>query len=281
MIYTLREGDRGQPVADMQGKLTRCKADGIWGPKTSRALKAYQRKHKLAVDAVAGPETLGQMRIYPVLVLDASHWQGRVDWSAVKAAGADVVILKCSEGLTHADSRYPEHLRGASEAGLLVGAYHYGRSGNDPVTEAGVAVKRALGVRKVHLDVESHDGMPPDELGQWIAAWCAEVERLTGTTGMIYTARWFARPHLDDGAAIPEDGRWPLWAADYVRDARQVASEWDGAWDRHLLWQWTASARWPGFKGRVDANWLFSADGEAAPCSAVVADADYETGAHV
>jgi hypothetical protein len=38
-------------------------ADGIYGPQTRRAVRAYQRNHGLAVDGIAGPVTLGSLGI--------------------------------------------------------------------------------------------------------------------------------------------------------------------------------------------------------------------------
>ncbi len=268
-IYVLREGDRGQPVADMQGKLSRCKADGIWGPKTSKAVQSYQRKHGLGVDAVAGPETLGHMGLAPILGIDLSHHNGVVDWHQIAREGVGFAILKASEGLTWTDKRYARNVLGAASVGIPAAAYHYARVYNDPTAEARAAVAAAAPLKRVHLDVESHHDRSPEELGEWIAAWCAEYEKLTGLTAMIYTASWFAVPRLNDGRSVTsrvDPLKWPLWVADYVRaSTRQVASEWDGSWPRQLLWQFSGSGHCLGVTGRVDLNWLFSVDGETAP----------------
>lgn len=52
----LRRGSRGDAVRYVQGKVGAA-ADGIFGPKTDAAVKAFQRSHGLVVDGIVGPRT--------------------------------------------------------------------------------------------------------------------------------------------------------------------------------------------------------------------------------
>lgn len=58
---TLRKGDRGESVKQLQSKLRdrgyTVAVDGIFGNKTLEAVKAYQADHGLTVDGVAGKKT--------------------------------------------------------------------------------------------------------------------------------------------------------------------------------------------------------------------------------
>ncbi len=58
----LRRGSTGNSVRDLQQTLSALgypvKADGMFGPATERAVRAFQRDHRLAVDGTAGPATL-------------------------------------------------------------------------------------------------------------------------------------------------------------------------------------------------------------------------------
>lgn len=56
----IRSGKRGEVVKFVQGKVGTTK-DGICGSKTVKAIKAYQRKHNLKVDGMAGYNTLIKM----------------------------------------------------------------------------------------------------------------------------------------------------------------------------------------------------------------------------
>lgn len=60
-----RTGDRGHPVSTLQDLLVEHDADldvdGIFGPKTEAAVKAFQEDEELAVDGIAGPTTWGEV----------------------------------------------------------------------------------------------------------------------------------------------------------------------------------------------------------------------------
>lgn len=53
---TLRRGDKGEAVKELQRALGGIAVDGVFGAKTEDAVKAWQRLHKLTADGVAGPK---------------------------------------------------------------------------------------------------------------------------------------------------------------------------------------------------------------------------------
>lgn len=64
----LRKGDKGEDVRALQILLrgrgyngNMGTPDGIFGPKTDAAVRAYQKAKKLAVDGIAGPATMGSL----------------------------------------------------------------------------------------------------------------------------------------------------------------------------------------------------------------------------
>lgn len=62
----LKQGSRGNEVKTMQQKLKNWgyytgKVDGIYGPQTRKAVEYFQRKNKLAVDGIAGKNTLAAL----------------------------------------------------------------------------------------------------------------------------------------------------------------------------------------------------------------------------
>lgn len=61
----LRRGSRGEAVRALQTALTAAghplAADGIFGPATERAVKAFQARNRLAVDGIPGPATMAAL----------------------------------------------------------------------------------------------------------------------------------------------------------------------------------------------------------------------------
>ncbi len=63
----LRNGSSGQEVEKLQRGLKYIgfkpgPIDGIFGPKTDAAVRAFQEHAKLAVDGIVGPKTLGALQ---------------------------------------------------------------------------------------------------------------------------------------------------------------------------------------------------------------------------
>jgi peptidoglycan hydrolase-like amidase len=62
---TVNRGDNGAVVIKLQQELNaagaKLKVDGIFGPKTQAAVKAYQGKNKLVKDGIVGPKTWGAL----------------------------------------------------------------------------------------------------------------------------------------------------------------------------------------------------------------------------
>jgi peptidoglycan hydrolase-like protein with peptidoglycan-binding domain len=61
MNPTLRKGDRGEDVKRMQTLLNtfghQLKVDGIFGSGTDKAVRSFQKSHRLTVDGICGPKT--------------------------------------------------------------------------------------------------------------------------------------------------------------------------------------------------------------------------------
>ena len=62
MPALLKKGSKGEAVTELQGWLYQLgynpgSTDGIFGPKTEKAVKAFQRDTDLQVDGIVGPAT--------------------------------------------------------------------------------------------------------------------------------------------------------------------------------------------------------------------------------
>lgn len=189
--------------------------------------------------------------------VDVSWWQGmRVDWRAVRRAGASFGFLRASCGLTP-DSTYLRNWRemGNGAPQMARGAYHYLEPEHDPVAQAGLFV------------AQCRQGPPADGLA-WLdveenALTDAQVRAFVGRAELdlgrvgIYTSRHKAQ--------VIKLGAWagsrPLWVADWRKVAAPaIPQPWVNAgWD---YWQYTNSGQVPGIPGRVDLSWK-GTDGRA------------------
>lgn len=64
-------------------------------------------------------------RRYAVHGIDASRWQGDIDWRTARASGISFAYLKATEGGDVFDPMFRAHWAGAKKAGVRQGAYHY------------------------------------------------------------------------------------------------------------------------------------------------------------
>ncbi|MCQ2417039.1 MAG: glycoside hydrolase family 25 [Oscillospiraceae bacterium] len=64
-------------------------------------------------------------RKYPVRGVDASHYQGDMDWNVIANQNIRFVFLKATEGSGTIDDCFHRNLENAREAGLYAGAYHF------------------------------------------------------------------------------------------------------------------------------------------------------------
>lgn len=81
---------------------------------------------------------------YPVVGLDVSKHNGEIDFDAVRDDNYQFVFIKATEGKTYKDDAFERNYRGAREAGLMVGAYHFfrkNRSGQEQADNLLGAIK--------------------------------------------------------------------------------------------------------------------------------------------
>jgi lysozyme len=184
--------------------------------------------------------------------IDVSHHQGDVDWAKVKGSGVAFAFAKATEGETYTDPKFARNWAGMREAGLVRGAYHFGRPGRDPVAQARNFVQTVgaqSGDLQLALDLEKDDGKSPAEVWDWTKRFLAEVKRLTGRPGIIYTSRSFWVDKVGDPR---ENLDCPLWIAAYRSGEPPVPKAWS-AWS---FWQHSDKGTVPGVGGNCDLDYF-------------------------
>jgi GH25 family lysozyme M1 (1,4-beta-N-acetylmuramidase) len=187
---------------------------------------------------------------YSIQGIDVSHWQGTVNWSSVKGSGKTFAFCKATEGTTYTDPTFATNWSHMKSAGLIRGAYHFGRPGSDPTTQANRfvnVVKPVSGDLQLVLDIEATDGKTPSQVRSWIVTFINRVKTLTGRPGIIYTGFYFWRDSAGNGSNL----NCPLWLAAYVSNPAAYVP---AAWSTWSFWQYTSSGSVSGVSGNVDRD---------------------------
>lgn len=193
--------------------------------------------------------------------IDVSHWQGRINWSRVRASGIQFAIAKVTEGTNFVDGMYSRNARMARAAGLLFTAYHFAQpSGGvrNAQAQADFFVRHAkLGPRDLvpAIDIETSNGLGPAALQRWVLAFLKRVHGRLGVKPMIYTSPGFWTGNMANTQAIVRAGYRVLWVAHYDTARPSVpAQRWNGrGW---TIWQWTKCGHVSGISGCVDRDAL-------------------------
>lgn len=193
-----------------------------------------------------------------MLGIDVSHHQQEIDWTQVKEAGIDFVMVRLGyrgmeTGLLNEDRYVQQNLQGARDAGLLVGAYFYSQALTpaEAEEEARYALE-ILGDFQLDLPLTFDWELAARTENAQIAAitqcalsFCAVVED-AGYEPMIYFNVYQAMFLMDLHQLT--DYRW--WLAMYDTD-RPFPCRFD-------MWQYTCTGSVPGIEGNVDINVLLT-----------------------
>ena len=119
-----------------------------------------------------------------------------------KLTAKKFAFIKATEGQGYTNPYFEDDVKQAKEAGLRVGSYHFARPGESAALQA---ANYANTIRTMPqpslppvLDIESDDGVGPEEVQRWVKEFVTEVEALTGRTPMIYTYRYFWSEQMGD-----------------------------------------------------------------------------------
>lgn len=186
--------------------------------------------------------------------IDVSHWQGEIDWQAVREDGIEFVMMKATEGVSLVDRRLIDNVEGARRAGIPLGFYHFAHLSNDPVREAEHFIRTTAPLRADlwHvLDVEggSLDGqaMSRAQVSRWSRSWLERVQEAAGRRPMLYTGAAFAATYFEMDLSA-----YPLWIAHYGVDTPRS----NAVWPRWTMLQYTDRGNVAGIPGAVDRNEL-------------------------
>ncbi len=213
-----------------------------------------------AEDIVQDGDYLTCLTAPSVVGIDVSEWQGNIDWTQVKAAGIDFVMIRTGwrgteTGKVAADELAQKNYEGASAAGLKVGAYFFSQAMNVQEAEDEAAFVLDM-VKDWTLDMpvvfdweyageDSRAGATDARtLTDCAKAFCDKVAA-SNREPMIYFNSNQSHSHL----FLRELTDYGFWLAQY-NDALEYPYKVD-------MWQYTNTGSVPGIGGNVDINLYF------------------------
>jgi lysozyme len=177
------------------------------------------------------------------LVIDLSHWNDPVDFTEIRDSGIIGVIHKATEGSSYVDDTYSARKDLARSAGLLWGAYHFMRPG-DQEAHARHFVD-VVGEIDIYVADHEDDDVSIEDLKDWLA----EVENLVGRTPVVYSGH-VIKDQIGNGHD-QELAKSSLWLAQYTSGTPSWPKS---TWSKWWLWQYTDQGDNPGVAGNCDLN---------------------------
>jgi lysozyme len=189
---------------------------------------------------------------FPVLGLDISHHQGRINYEEVVKMGQgrdsiQFVYIKATEDVDHIDSKYDQNAEGFAAFGMKYGFYHYFHPSHSAKKQAAFFIETIkhynFKLRPV-VDIEVAQGQSNQSMVDSLIVFLNEVEKQLNSRPIIYTYVSFYETHLNHTKLSNED--W--WFAAYSRDL----NTWQH--DHMLLWQFSEKGTVDGIRNYVDLN---------------------------
>jgi len=166
--------------------------------------------------------------------MDISHYQGDFKYKSNR----DFIIIKATEGWSWTDPRFEEYLPEVQKVPIR-GAYHYFRTGMDPLAQADFFWRTVKdhGFHFLAVDYEkTNNTLDEDgELNLW--AFWLKLASLSNIPVVLYTSPYIFRDNL-----CKHNKGWesvPLWMAHWNGLDQENGSPTVFDASGWLLWQWT------------------------------------------
>ncbi|WP_050519507.1 GH25 family lysozyme [Pseudorhodobacter antarcticus] len=191
---------------------------------------------------------------YAVHGIDASRWQGDIDWRAAQANGVSFAFFKATEGGDIVDPAFEAYWDGAGRAGVPRAAYHFFYFCRPAIEQARWFIKnvpRSKGALPPVLDMEWNAHSPtctrrPDAAHVRAEAkiFMDALERHYGQRPVIYTTVDFFADNQ-----MGRIGNVDFWLRSVAGHPSTVypGQNW-------TFWQYSGTGLVPGITGKVDLN---------------------------
>lgn len=190
--------------------------------------------------------------------IDVSNHNGPINWKKVADSGQQYAFVLATDGGSFTNPMFEGQFKGAKGAGMLAGAYHFGRPSGSAVGQANRLMDTMGSTSDGRtlppvLDLETSPstggcyGKTTSQMHDWVQTFLDQVEKRSDQQGIIYANQSFWSNCMGGTQAFSE---YPLWIASYGVSQPSML----GGWNKYSFWQHTDSGNVPGVSGPVDMN---------------------------
>lgn len=181
--------------------------------------------------------------------IDVSHYQGDINWKAVKEYGIDFAFIKCLQGKSRVDECFHTNMRNAIANDIPVGVYVYSKAKtiDDAVNEAKRVAKECSQYKLTYpvvFDFESKhfEDMSLEMRGKIIDAFCQTILSDGKYIPMLYSSRYWLM-HMIPAEVVK---KYDIWLAEYTTGKPKYTGD-------YKIWQYGVG-KVTGIIGDVDMN---------------------------
>ena len=181
--------------------------------------------------------------------IDVSHYQGNINWKAVKDYGIDFAFIKCLQGKSRVDECFHTNMRNAIENDIPVGVYVYSKAKtiDDAVAEAKRVIKECSQYKLTYpvvFDFESKhfEDMSFAMRGKIIDSFCQTILSDGKYIPMLYSSRYWLM-HMIPAEVVK---KYDIWLAEYTTGKPKYTGD-------YKIWQYGVG-KVTGIIGDVDMN---------------------------
>lgn len=181
--------------------------------------------------------------------IDVSHYQGDINWKAVKEYGIEFAFIKCLQGKSRVDECFHTNMRNAIANDIPVGVYVYSKAKtlDDAVAEAKRVIKECSQYKLTYpvvFDFESKhfEDMSLVMRGKIIDAFCQTILSDGKYIPMLYSSRYWLM-HMIPAEVVK---KYDIWLAEYTTGKPKYTGDYN-------IWQYGVG-KVTGIIGDVDMN---------------------------
>ena len=184
-----------------------------------------------------------------ILGIDIASYQRDLDFSLWRGLDRRFVYIKATEGSSYRNPYFAGQYAGATDAGLLRGAYHFASpSGKAGYKQARYFVKNGGGwspdgkTLPGVLDIEYNPygktcyGLSKKKMVAWVSSFTREYKKLTGKDAAIYTTTDWWKTCTGNSKKFATTN--PLWIARYGTTKPGTLPK---GWKKSTFWQYTST----------------------------------------